>query len=257
MELTHMSALPPRGGSPSADGVRLNLLRHFELLAEERSIELPMSAQRVAAYLALCDHPVPRARVAATLWLDHTDERAAANLRSALWRLHRPGLFVVEARGGQLALSRGVAVDLHLATARAWRLLDGAEDLDDRHLTGDVLPDWYDDWLQMERERFRQLRLHALETLAERLAALGRHAQAIDAALAAVQVDPLRETAHNALITAYLAEGNRREAIHQYERYRGLLRKELDLEPLISLEELLLAGPPAPRRGARETSDRR
>jgi DNA-binding SARP family transcriptional activator len=56
-------------------------------------------------------------------------------------------------------------------------------------------PDWYDDWLQMERERFRQLRLHALETLAERFVALGRHAQAIDAALAAVQVDPLRETA--------------------------------------------------------------
>lgn len=257
MEPTHTTALPLRAGSPSAAGVQLNLLRHFELLADGRSVELPMSAQRVAACLALCDHPVPRTRVAATLWLDHSDERAAANLRSALWRLHRPGLVVVEARGGQLALSRGVAVDLHLATARAWRLLNGADDLDDRYLTGDVLPDWYDDWLHMERERFRQLRLHALETLAERLATLGRHAQAIDAALAAVQVDPLRETAHLALITAYLAEGNRREAIHQYERYRGLLRKELDLEPLISLEGLLLAGPPAPRRGARETSDQR
>jgi DNA-binding SARP family transcriptional activator len=257
MEPTQTTALPPRAGSPSAAGIQLNLLSHFGLRADGRSVELPMSAQRVAAYLALCDHPVPRARVAATLWLDHSDERAAANLRSALWRLHRPGLVVVEARGGQLALSRGVAIDLHLATARAWRLLDGADDLDDRYLTGDVLPDWYDDWLQMERERFRQLRLHALETLAERLAALGRHAQAIDAALAAVQVDPLRETAHLALITAYLAEGNRREAIHQYERYRALLRNELDLEPLISLEELLPAVPHAQRRGVQARSHRR
>jgi DNA-binding SARP family transcriptional activator len=257
MEGTHTTALQLPARGPSAAGVRLNVLRHFALLAEERSVDLPMSAQRVAAYLALSDHPVPRARVAATLWLDHSDDRAAANLRSALWRLHRPGLVVVEARGGLLALSRDVAVDLHLATARAWRLLEGADDLDDGHLTGDVLPDWYDDWLQMERERFRQLRLHALETLAERLAALGRYAQAVDAALAAVQVDPLRETAHLALITAYLAEGNRREAIHQYERYRGLLRKELDLEPLISLEELLPPAPSAHRREVRATSDRR
>jgi DNA-binding SARP family transcriptional activator len=257
MEGTHTTALPSRAGGPSAAGVRLNLLRHFALLVEERSIDLPMSAQRVVAYLAVCDHPVPRARVAASLWLDRSDERAAANLRSALWRLHRPGLDMVEVRGGLLSLSQGVTVDLHLATARAWRLLDGADDLDDGYLTGDVLPDWFDDWLQMERERFRQLRLHALETLAERLAGLGRHAQAIDAALAAVHVDPLRETAHAALITAYLAEGNRREAIHQYERYRTLLRKELDLEPLISLEELLLASPPAHRFEARATSDRR
>ena len=47
-------------------------------------------------------------------------------------------------------------------------------------LDGDLLPDWYDDWLMIERERLRQLRVHALEQLAERAMREGRYGHAID-----------------------------------------------------------------------------
>ena len=33
----------------------------------------------------------------------------------------------------------------------------------------DVLLGWYDDWVIMERERFRQIRLHALDRIGDRL----------------------------------------------------------------------------------------
>ena len=36
---------------------------------------------------------------------------------------------------------------------------------------GDLLPDWYDDWLVLERERLRELRVRALERVCERLTA--------------------------------------------------------------------------------------
>ena len=41
------------------------------------------------------------------------------------------------------------------------------------------LPDWSDDWLVLERERWDQLRLHALETLARRLIAAEKYLPAL------------------------------------------------------------------------------
>jgi DNA-binding SARP family transcriptional activator len=98
-------------------------------------------------------------------------------------------------------------------------------------LSGDLLPGWYDDWVLVEAEDWRQLRLHALEMLAGRLTAVGCWGQAADAARAAVRAEPLRESAHAALIGVHLAEGNQSEAVRQFTLYRELLHAELGLEP--------------------------
>jgi DNA-binding SARP family transcriptional activator len=95
----------------------------------------------------------------------------------------------------------------------------------------DVLPDWDDDWALLERERFRQIRLHALERRCDLLTARGRISEAIEAGLTVVAAEPLRESAHRALIRAHLAEGNRAEALRQFELYRRLMRDDLGLDP--------------------------
>ena len=61
---------------------------------------------------------------------------------------------------------------------------------------------------------------------------------AVEAGLAAVAAEPLRESAHRALIAAHLAEGNRSEAMRQFEFYRMLLGKELGLEPSAMMASL-------------------
>jgi DNA-binding SARP family transcriptional activator len=106
-------------------------------------------------------------------------------------------------------------------------------------LQHDLLPSWYDDWVLFERERLRQLRIHALETLAATLTRKARFAEAIDAALHAICAEPLRESAHRRLIEAHLAEGNVSEAITQYERYRALLDEALGVPPSPGLRALL------------------
>ncbi|HEU5110095.1 MAG TPA: bacterial transcriptional activator domain-containing protein, partial [Micromonosporaceae bacterium] len=108
-----------------------------------------------------------------------------------------------------------------------------------RQLSGDLLPDWEDDWVLMERERFRQIRLHALENLADRLIDQGSYGEAVDAAMAAVASEPLRETAQRTLIRAYLTEGNTTDAVRQYRRYERLLSAELGIAPSTSLRDLL------------------
>jgi DNA-binding SARP family transcriptional activator len=153
---------------------------------------------------------------------------------------------VVRTTSQELQLADGVSVDLREARLLAHRLLNPGRSLDAdltdyaiSLLSVDLLPDWYDDWAVVEAEEWRQLRLHALDALAGRLTALGRFANATSAALAAVRAEPLRETAHAALIRVYLAEGNRAEAIDAYENYRALLQEELGLNPTPAMFALI------------------
>ena len=228
----------------TSSGATLSLLNAFELRCDGCPVDLPLSAQRLLAFVALHEHPLQRVYVAGTLWLDATDERAGASLRSSLWRLNRPGRPLVEATATHLRLAPDIEVDLRRALRLARRLLDGSADAADidagrATLGAELLPDWYDDWLVFERERFRQLSLHALEALAERLGRDGDHARGLEAALAAVRSEPLRESAHRVLIRLHLAEGNRCEALRQYELCRRLLRDKLGVEPSPELDRLL------------------
>jgi DNA-binding SARP family transcriptional activator len=90
-----------------------------------------------------------------------------------------------------------------------------------------------------QAEDWRQLRLHALEALASSLAKAERYGDAIAAALAAINAEPLRESAHATLIRVHLAEGNQSEALRAYARYRDLLMAELGLAPTPELVALV------------------
>lgn len=224
--------------------LRLMLLRAFDLTYDGISIPLSAGAQRVLAFLALSDRPLGRVYVAGVLWPDTSDKRASGSLRSAVWDLRLAGHDLINASGGCLRLAPSVQVDYRCALAlvepvldddRAWPYGVVERDL----LGGDLLADWYDDWVLIERERFRQLRLHVLETLCERLVREGRFARAVEAGVAAVSGEPLRESAQRALIRAHLAEGNRTEALRQYESYEQLLREELNLAPSAELRTLV------------------
>lgn len=214
--------------------IRLNLLRGFELRQQGLQIELPFSAQRLLAFLALHDRPLQRLYIAGSLWFDTTQDHANANLRTALWRLRRPGCAAVKATSTDLSLADDVVVDLVETSAAAHRALGhehASSDLEQLCAAGDLLPGWYDDWLLIERERFRQLRVHALETLCGDCTDAGDFAAAAAAGLAAVAAEPLRESAHRVLIHAHLAEGNVTEAIRQYTIYGDLVRTQLRIEP--------------------------
>jgi DNA-binding SARP family transcriptional activator len=232
--------------------VRLGLLQGFQLQCAESEVDVPLSSQRVLAFLALQLRPQTRSYVAATLWMDFDEERAGASLRSALWRINRCGHPLVAADARALRLMPDIIVDLRESARSAQQVLRGeakagAVRVDDL-TAGDLLPGWYDDWVVTEREHFRQLRLHALEKLCEQLTDEGHFGQAVEAGLAAVSSEPLRESAHRVLIRTYLTEGNRGEAIRQYEACRQVLRRELGIDPSPVTRALLAS--PAPEQHA-------
>jgi DNA-binding SARP family transcriptional activator len=223
-------------------GFELSLLRSFELRKGGRVVQVPLSAQRLLAFVALHSRPLQRLYVAGHIWPDFPEEQANANLRTALWRLQRPSGQLVDTRAGTLALSPNVAVDVQDVTARANRVLGATarpDDVGPLVAAGDLLPDWYDDWLRFERERFRELRLLALEALCDQLIAKGDFVRALQAGLAAVAGEPLRESAHRAVIKAHLAYGNVSEALREYRLFREIIRDELGLEPSPGLRDLV------------------
>jgi DNA-binding SARP family transcriptional activator len=193
------------------------------------------------------------------LWPEVSEERGAANLRSALWRVREPLEALIVAEGGTLRLSKDVDVDLREASALARSIAAGAGAPrwgaeERRALSGDVLPDWYEDWVVLEQEHFRQLRLHALEALSGRLAAGGAFGAAVEAAQIAVAGESLRESAHRALICAHLAEGNRGLALRQLQTYRRVLWNELAVRPSPMLEGLIRSGCGESDRSSRRSS---
>jgi DNA-binding SARP family transcriptional activator len=188
-----------------------------------------------------------RASVAGTLWPEASEEHAYSSLRSALGRLTRIARGAVVVTPLDLSLADGVNVDIRQSRALAHRLLDPGTALSETDLSAaaisslsvDVLPDWYDDWVLVEAEEWRQLRLHALEALADRLLGQERFGDAARAALAAARAEPLRESARAVAIRVHLAEGNQSEALAEFERYRTLLHAELGLEPTPRLHTLI------------------
>lgn len=201
------------------------------------------AGQRLLAVLALRG-PMSRAEVRGTLWPELGEPAAAGRLRTTLWRLSVWRSALLEERGEILQLSPGLIVDVGEMCRAAAALRDTASRealVAWSTFEYDLLPGWPDDWLIVDRERIRQTRLHALETLSARLLAHGRYAEALDAALCAVRADPLRETAHRAVIDVHLAEHNLVEAMRQYDRCEQTLLLELGIGPSPSLRTRVTA----------------
>jgi DNA-binding SARP family transcriptional activator len=234
--------------------IKMQLLGDFGVFQAGVPVRIRQCGQRLLALLGLHQRPLPRSNIAGTLWPASAAAQASANLRAALTRLPRPGGHpLATAQDAQLRLSGHVQVDIWDCAARIRQAkVSGRSEpfpeneqpalLDDSTLpllSHDVLPLWPEDWVVVERERHRQARLHSLERLSQKLCRVGWYEEALEAALAAVAGEPLRESAHRRVIEAHLAEGNPGEALRQYDIYRRLLREELGLGPSDSLRQLL------------------
>lgn len=219
---------------PSRAGrARLRLLGGFGLWLDEEPTMLPSGLQRLVALLALRGAS-GRSRLAGSLWPDVTEPRAMSSLRTAIWRVNQLAPGLVMTSHGTVGLEHGTEVDVHHLVESSRALLSspqGGAALDHPAPEGELLPDWEDEWLGPERERLRQLRLHVLEAHAERLLGAGAFGLALDRALAALRADPLRESAHRAVIRIHLAEGNVAAARDAYAECIYVLARELDVAP--------------------------
>ncbi|MGY4648566.1 DNA-binding SARP family transcriptional activator [Mycobacterium sp. URHB0021] len=228
----------------TSSAMYLTLVEEFALHIRGRHMLIPHISERVLTCLALANRPVARVRLAGTLWPDCSDRSASKRLRTALWRLRQIDGNLVQINGDRLHLDPQVAVDFSELNELAQRLVHtpDSESLAHVQLLADrveLLPDWDEEWLVPNRERYRLARQAALESAAHALLEEGRPGPALIAALAVVQTEPLRESARRIVIRAHLLQGNAVEAMRERHRYRLLLRSEFGVEPSAEMDELL------------------
>jgi DNA-binding SARP family transcriptional activator len=243
----------------SRHGHRVTVLGSFTAAVDGDPVPLGADARRTVAYLAVHRGPQRRAALAADLWPGVPAAQSRRPLDEALAEPLAVGLLVGDPDGAAhpdstVALDPAVEVDLDeaMALVRSLTAAAGARAVPadlvaaTALLRADLLPGERAAWLAVERERFRQIRLNALEELSAVLSEAGRHAEAVELAQELVHTAPSRESARRALIEAHLAQGEIAEAVAQYDEYQELLRSSVGApgaDGAFGLEALL---PPVP-----------
>ncbi|HEY5805203.1 MAG TPA: BTAD domain-containing putative transcriptional regulator [Lysobacter sp.] len=191
-------------------------------------MRLSLPGRRLLAYLALRRQPVARGLASAQLWPDVPDDAARANLRRSLWHVPRGW---IETVGDELVLD--AQSDLDQAHRVAARALSGQPlALDEIELlSNDILPGWHEEWMLAEHDAFHMLRVQALEAACRTMVASGQFGLAIQAGTAAIDAEPLRESAAEAVIDAHLEQRNRHQAVQCFRQLAQRLGDELGVEP--------------------------
>jgi DNA-binding SARP family transcriptional activator len=224
-------------------GFELRLLQSWQLRRDTGVVHVAVRQQRLRTALAI-NGARTRSYLGGLLWPENPEPRALESLRVALHLICRqvPGLLVND--GPMLSLSERVDVDLH-------RLRDQMRELNLAGLNGNVtsclqqlrdselLPGWYDDWVLFEQSRLQQDRLHAYHIIARESLARRDYDSALEAATAALEVEPIYESAVTLLIEAERLRGNNAAALRAFNKYETKLKADMGLAPSEAIRHLV------------------
>jgi len=220
---------------------RLFLLGAFRLeVAGQPAALSTRKAATLLAYLALHRDSAGhnREKLAALFWGDSLDSDARRSLRVALAGLRKAlgaDSFIGDREVLGLAPTCPLWVDVLAFQESGARFLAGGEEALAAECValyrGDLLADFYDDWLSQPRDRLRGRYQAVLRALADRQRTRGDYTAAATTARRLLDLDPADEIAHQQLIQCHLAQGDRAAARQQYEACVCALRDELGAPP--------------------------
>jgi DNA-binding SARP family transcriptional activator/biotin operon repressor len=212
--------------------------------ADGKALDLPTltPSRTLLAYLLLHHtEPHTRSQLAYLLAPDLPEDKARRILSQALWDVRRTlPADLIDAETERIQFLPGaVGSDVadfdaalhalhaeHLTGDQAAQLADVLADYN-----GDLLAEFYDDWVIPPREARREQYLQALQRLSGWEKANGRLEAALNYALKLTHVDPLWEAAHREVMRLYVALDRPEAALAQFETCRAILQDELAVDP--------------------------
>jgi DNA-binding SARP family transcriptional activator len=228
---------------------------------DNKAIPLQPTVQIFLAYLLLNRHRYHCREVLSGLfWGEREEGQARRCLSTTLWRLRQElepegtprGTFVVTTNSGEIGFNcQGKSVWLDVAAfeekvskglnctpaemgTAAAQLLEEAAEL----YTGDLLEGFYADWVLQHRERLRGQYIKCLGRLMRYHSGQGSYEQGIYYGRKILDIDPLREEVHREVMRLLDQNGERPQAIRQYESCRQILAQELEIQPMLETQTL-------------------
>jgi DNA-binding SARP family transcriptional activator len=200
-----------------------------------------------------------RERLADLFWADAEPVKARAALNTAIWRIRK--LLDQGADGAShhlvtvgedviLEPADVISVDTHRLETACRSILEACEreprDLDRMQDIAAVLDDYrgpfldgHDgEWILQERERLHCLFVRGMFAVLRQAALERRYEFALDLGRRILAVDVMRERIQQVVMLLLVLNGQRGEAIRTYQRLAGLLRAELDIEPMPDTKQL-------------------
>ncbi len=233
-------------------GLQLNILGGFELLLDGRKLPVGGTKQKaLLAYLALQQgRPVARRILADLFWGDRFEQQARRSLRQALFRLNKAlaaagvDILLVSDETAALAIDN-LSVDAldFQAAAEAKGMVESAATIPPYNLLLDGISltnAGFEEWLARERGRLQELAC----TIYDQLSAVHKTDQpkfALAAAEAWIGLDKLDEAAHRRAMEIELARGDRVAVLRRFMALKGLLARELGIEPSSKTKALAAA----------------
>jgi len=205
------------------------------------------------AYLVLHkERTFQRNAVAGLFWPERDEDRAQRSLNSEVWRLRsmlsngglKPATFLhsdhcsigfrADSDHWVDAAEFNCSIDA-LSTPRAKTGTPGFLSNLEKAIElyrGDLLEGVFDDWCLVQREAYRARLMAALEFMLTSAIEAQDWGKAIGHGRRLLELDPLQEHVHRALMRCYSRLGNRPAALKQYATCAKILADELQIEPM-------------------------
>jgi len=244
----------------------VRLLSPFEVTRNGERVTTFHSDKERALLAYLCierQGPQRREKLAGLLWPDYPENAARTNLRNVLANLRKaigdrpknhqtkaaPNFLLITRMTLQFNVESDAWVDalaflstLEKPRATVAELEAAVAYYRDAFMAGFSLPDsdLFEEWLVIQRERFRRLAFDAHDRLVEAYTTEGEFKRALVHARRLVALDPLRESAQQLLMRLLTYNNQSNQALLQYEAYADLLADEIGVEPLDETRGLFL-----------------
>ncbi len=205
------------------------------------------------------EHPHSRARLAAMFWPDSPESEARNNLRQAIFKLQQtlknrtanPPYLLVNHQTIQFNLTSPYEFDYlklqkHLDTFNALAARQKQSETGIQHLVeaarlyaGPFLQTaaWrtseiFEEWMIIQREKLHRKVFLGLDFLAGWYIEQQHWEQAQVYTMQQITLDPWYETGHRRMMEILASQGKRSLALHQFEKCKAVLQKELGVEPM-------------------------
>ena len=236
----------------SSHTVRLKLFGEFQAWIGDRPVDLRLKRARLLlAYLALAPSArASREELMTLLWSDRDEPQARQSLRQTIAVIRRA--FSTAKFDVLQSDLRTVSIDLNAVESDALTFRRLARENAEKHAeqaaalyTGDFLGSLVvrdplaEDWISERRAELQSSLLRCLVSLQAAHVRLERHEAVEQVASRILEIDPLNEEAHRALMTVYLARGQRSLAFRQLQRCRKSLLRDLSVTPASETEDLM------------------